>query len=278
MCYKTCIVCSIFMLLCRLLKIKMRQRIKVEKSIFSNIEKYHPGFSVDCVVITYHQRKVKILLNKSEIMGSWMLPGGFVGKDEDVDDAVHRILRERTGLKDIYLQQFHLFGKANRTNLMYNKKILDLIVSDPEELENYEKFFVKRFISMGYFALVNFENISTPEKYEDICNWFSIDEIPPLYTDHNLIIEKAIGVIQFLIDSLPIGYQLLPEKFILPDLRCIYECILGKKLDKRNFQKKMLSSGAIIRLDERKIVNTYPHPYYYTFNKDKIKNWDWYFY
>ncbi len=233
------------------------------------MENVHPAFSVDCVIITFHEKKLKVLLNKFDFIDKWMLPGGWVQKDEDIDIAALRILKERTGLENVYLMQFHCFGKANRTNLEENKMILEALGELPDEML---KLFVTRFISVGYFALVKYDNIIIEDRKSDIYQWVDLDNIPKLYTDHNYIIDKAINIIKLLIDYLPIGYRLLPEKFILPDLRAIYEGILGEPIDKRNFQKKMLSSGLIRRLDERKEVSTYPNPYFYVFNKEKFSN------
>lgn len=243
--------------------------MNTENTFWEGLNDCHPGFSVDCVVVTYYKREIKILINKVNRIGQWMLPGGFVKNNEDVDDAVYRILKDRTGLKNIYLQQFHLFGAVNRTDLNINNKILESFSDDLQQMEYYKKYFVSRFITMGYFALVNFEKITLPEKYQDLCHWFSLSEIPHLYSDHNLIIEKAIQTIRQQINYLPIGSQMLPEKFILPDLRAVYEELLGKKLDRRNFQKKMISSGKIQRLDvsEDKIT---PYPHYYKFLQQNL--------
>lgn len=242
--------------------------MNVKRGYIDCLDEAHPGFSVDCVIITFYDKKLKVLLNKSELINKWMLPGGWVLKDEDVDTAACRILKERTGLDNVYLRQFYLFGKANRTNLDENKAILE---AARELTDEKVKQFVTRFISIGYFALIKYEDAIIEDRENDICMWVDLDCIPQLYTDHNQIIDKAIDIIQLLIDYLPIGYQLLPEKFIIPDLRAIYEGILRQPLDKRNFQKKMLASGLITRLDERKVVNTYPHPYYYIFNKEKME-------
>lgn len=228
---------------------------------------YHPGFSIDCVVITFHNKKMKVLLNKLNNFRKWMLPGGLVKREEDVDCAARRILYDRVGLNNIYLKQFHLFGKPNRTNPKENEEFVEKSMTATES--NIE-FFTQRFISMGYFALVRYETVLIEEREEDHYQWFNINEIPNLYTDHNEIINKALEFIRLLVDYIPLGYNLLPEKFTLPDLRAVYEAIFGKSLDKRNFQKKMLNSELIIRLDERKQVSTYPKPYLYIFDKSKL--------
>lgn len=236
-----------------------------------NYADFQPGLSIDCVIISYHEKKIKVLLNKFNYADKWMLPGGFVRKDEDIDVAAHRILKERTGIANAYLMQFHCFGKANRTNMEENMDIL----SDTGLLsDEHLCFFASRFISVGYFALIKYDDVKIERREKDIYYWCNLDKIPPIYTDHKDIIEKAINTIRLFIDYLPIGYRLLPEKFILSDLRAIYDSILPQPVDKRNFQKKMLSSGLIERLDEKKLVGTYPQPYYYVFNKERIKSFN----
>ena len=229
-------------------------------------DKIHPGFSIDCVIITFHNNKLKILLNKLLLNDKWMLPGGYVYKEEDLDQAAYRILKGRTGVKDIYLEQFHTFGDYNR-------------VKPEETLRIYNNYGVKeddlkkqpRFITTGYFALVKYDRVKIKEKKEDICKWFNIDEVPELYGDHNIIIKRALNFIKIQIEQLPIGFEILPEKFTISELRKLYEAILGKELDRRNFQKKMLSSEQIIKLDERKETGTNQQPILFSFNKQKIK-------
>lgn len=227
----------------------------------------HPGLSIDCVIITYHERKLKVLLNKSEIMGKWMLPGGFVKNKEDIDAAAIRILLERTGMKDIYLKQFQTFGNVDRVDIEENKRILNRFTKTSKIAR---RFFGMRFVTIGYFALVKYDDMPIQaEKESDNSQWVDIKHVPPLYVDHNYIIEEALNMIKLMIDHFPLCFQLLPKKFILPELKALYEGILGYPLDKRNFQKKMLTSGLITRLDERKPVNTSPQPYYYIFNSDQ---------
>lgn len=231
-----------------------------------NYTDYHPGLSVDCVVITYYERKLKVLLTESYIMDKWMLPGGFVKNNEDIDDAAIRILRERTGIKNLYLKQFQTFGKVDRVDIEENKQILKRLKASAAA----RRFYSSRFVTVGYFALVKYDEIAMEAGKDSwIHKWVDVNDVPVLYTDHNHVINEALNMIRLMIDHFPLIDQLLPEKFILPDLKAMYEGILGHSLDKRNFQKKMLTSGLIKRLDERKPVNTCPQPYYYIFNKDR---------
>lgn len=221
--------------------------------------------SVDCVVLAFHQGNLKVLLNKFKISDKWMLPGGFVHIDEDIDDAANRILKARVGLDNLYLKQFHLFGNCDRTRKDESLKMLDSWGIIPED----GHWFLKRFVSMGYYALVEYNKvqINHDNEVEDVA-WFDLDKLPPLYADHNLIVEKAIKTMRIQIGIIPIGYELLPEKFTMPELRLIYEAILGYELDRRNFQRKMLSVGLINRLNEKRKNGAHKAPYLYSFNKE----------
>jgi hypothetical protein len=210
-------------------------------------EIFQPATSVDCVIFGFQEGVLKILLNKFHAFGKWMLPGGFIKKNESIDEAVYSILKTRTGLENVYLHQFHTFGEVNRTDIEENKQVLK--AQGFSEAEMHDHWLVQRFISVAYYALVDYSqvNIRTPEGEET--RWFNLNEIPPLYSDHNHIVEKALYCIRTQITITPVGYKLLPERFTLTELRLIYETILGKKLDRRNFQRKILSSGLVNRLD-----------------------------
>ncbi|PXV69086.1 NUDIX domain-containing protein [Dysgonomonas alginatilytica] len=203
-----------------------------------------PSVSIDCTIFGFHDGILKVLLNKFKTNRKWMLPGGFVFLNENINNAAHRILSERTGLNEVYLKQFYLFGDTERVQPDENKQILDATgINQPHWL-------LDRFVSIGYYALVNHSQLRIYSTESEKVEWFHINEIPKLYGDHNRIIEKAIRSIRSQINSIPIGYELLPEKFTMSDLRIIYETILDRKLDRRNFQRKMLSTGVIIKLDE----------------------------
>lgn len=222
--------------------------------------------SVDCVVLAFHQGELKVLLNKFKISDKWMLPGGFVYMDEHVDDAADRLIKDRVGLDNIYLKQFHLFGNCDRTRKEESLKMLNSWGISPEA----GHWFLKRFVSMGYYALVEYDKvtISTNKDEEDVA-WFPLENLPPLYADHSAIVEKAIKTIRIQVGIIPIGYKLLPEKFTMPELRLIYEAILGIELDRRNFQRKMLSVGLIKRLEEKRKNGAHKAPYLYSFNEEK---------
>lgn len=206
-----------------------------------------PSISIDCVILGFHDGILKILLNKFDTNQKWMLPGGFVYMNENVNDAAYRILSERTGLTELYLKQFYLFGDIGRVPLEDNKLIF---TTDTDQPAKNPEWLVERFVSVGYYALVEYSQIKIKAAKNEEIQWVQTNEVPDLYGDHNKIINKAIQSLRYQINTIPIGYELLPEKFTMSDLRLIYETILDRKLDRRNFQRKMLNSGYIIKLDE----------------------------
>lgn len=231
-------------------------------------DEYLDSISVDCAIFSFHEGEIKVLLNKLLKSSTWMLPGGFVRVDENVDDAACRVLHIRTGLKDVFLKQFHLFGECNRIDFSDNKKFIEEL--DMEE--EMAKWYLRRFVTMGYYALVEYGkvNLNIYHEVEDL-EWFSLNKLPNLYSDHQYIIESAISSIRVQLGYVPIGYQLLPEKFTMPELRMVYESIIGKELDRRNFQRKMLSVGLIKKLEEKRKSGAHKAPYLYCFNKEKYE-------
>lgn len=233
-------------------------------------ENVHPGFSIDCVVFCFANRKIKILLNKFTFGEHWQLPGGFMFKTEDAEQAAARILTERTETTDIFLKQFHLFSGINRTNIDENETYIDArkkeyIEVDPEDTE---RWYLNRFVTLGYYAFIKKE-IKLVKDYEVKGKWFDLNSLPVLYSDHRLIIDTALENIRSQITLLPVAQSLLPEKFTMSEFRKIYEIILGKNIDRRNFQRKALMSNVVVQLDEVIDKEAYNSPILYEFNKEK---------
>jgi 8-oxo-dGTP diphosphatase len=225
------------------------------------------GISIDNVIFGFHENQLKVLLLQSTNKTTWMLPGGFVNKEEHIDEAASRILKERTGLSAIYLQQFYAFGQPDRAN---NKLLLDFL----QELNrNYDKdnWALQRFISLGYYALVEFAKVSPhhPGEITIASSWHDLDKLPNLLMDHKQIIDKALGELRLKINYQPIGYNLLPKEFPMKSLQSIYETILGRKLDRANFNRKMLSYEILDRKEKHFTGGAHKAPYLYSFNKKK---------
>jgi len=197
----------------------------------------------------------------------WALPGGFVHGEESLELAATRVLKERTGLDDIFLKQFNVFSDPQRSNV--NPAVKDLIESG-RDFDN--EWFDQRFISVGFYALVDFSKAELkPDFFSDLCTWQSLSEINTLILDHNEILNKALETLRFQLNYQPIGYNLLPDKFTMPELQKLYETILGKELDRRNFQRKMLSYNILNKLEERKTGGAHKAPYLYEFNLENYQ-------
>jgi ADP-ribose pyrophosphatase YjhB (NUDIX family) len=227
-----------------------------------NANQYLESVSLDCVIFGFHNNQLKVLLLKMKYTHEWALPGGFVKLNETVEEAAARILRERTSLGDIFLKQFRVFSDPERSKI--NPAVKDLIESgDHPDMEWFEK----RFISIGMYALVDFTKvIPVPDYFSEEAVWKSLDEIGTLILDHNLIVQKALNTLRLQISYQPIGYNLMPEKFTMPELQSLYETILGKTLDRRNFQRKILSFDILTKLPETKKGGAHKAPFLYEFN------------
>ncbi len=187
------------------------------------------ALTVDIVVFALDEEDLKVMLIQRDLkpfQGQWALPGGFVHVDETLDDAARRELHEETGLKDIFLEQLYTFGKLDR---------------DPRE----------RVVTVAYYSLVNLEGHDV-QASTDARNaaWFSLNELPDLAFDHAAILKVAHQRLQGKVRYQPIGFELLPEKFTLRQLQHLYEVILDRDLDKRNFRKKVLGMGIVQETDE----------------------------
>ena len=227
-----------------------------------------PHLAVDCVVFGFHAGELKILLTHWKQRGRWSLPGGFVRRDESVDDAAYRVLRLRTRLDQVYLEQFYTFGSLRRRDAEIEHML------EASEFEHAAAEWVReRFISVGYFALVDFSQVTPTADgvLTDDCRWWDIKSHPPLLFDHEEILERALQTLRTLLRHRPIGLNLFPESFTLPELQRLYEVILGRPLDRRNFQKKMLDLGILERIGERRGEGVRRAPYLYRFNQPRYE-------
>lgn len=228
-------------------------------------EIYLAHISLDCVLFGFHQNQLKVLLLKMKGRKEWGLPGGFVGKEETLELAASRVLKERTGLSNIFLQQFHVFSEPDRGNQLQVVEELKKDNHFPIEIE----WFRQRFISVGFYALVEFSQVHpTPDSFSEACQWQDLPEVGKLMLDHNRILQKAQETLQLQLSHQPIGYNLLPSTFTIPELQSLYEAILGKKLDRRNFHRKITTYGILKKLNERRSGVAHKAPDLYSFDLD----------
>ncbi|GAA4420214.1 NUDIX domain-containing protein [Nibrella viscosa] len=226
-----------------------------------------PSLSLDCVIFGFHDHELKVLLLKYRNVDALALPGGFVHKEESIDEAAGRVLRERTGLTDIYLEQFYVFGQKERQNHLFNKTII--------EAQGFQlpadHWFIRRYVSVGYYALVDFlDVIPSPDYLSDSIDWYDVQTMPPLLLDHGQIVRKALDTLRTLLEHNPAGFgrraaPLLPDTFTMADLQRLYETILDQKLLRTNFQRKMLSLKVLERVDKKRTGKAHKAPYLYRF-------------
>lgn len=185
--------------------------------------------AVDCIIFGFDGKELNLLLIKRNFppaQGEWSLMGGFLKKEESVDEAAERVLKKLTGLCNVFLEQLQGYGKIER---------------DPGE----------RVISIAYYALIKIDDYDEElaEKYN--AQWFPINDFPGLIFDHNIMVDKALRRLRRKAQNQPLGFELIPQKFTIPQLQRLYEAIFGKQFDKRNFRKKILSFQVLNKLEEK---------------------------
>lgn len=241
----------------------MRQEETLEEWLERAQRDFLAHISLDCVVFGFHAGQLKILLTKLKHEEKRALPGGFVMTRETLEEAAIRTLQERTGLENIFLQQFCVFSDPRRNESNMKPQTL---LREGIPLER-TLFFSQRFISVGFYALVEFSRVvPRADILSDSCDWYTLDQRGPLILDHDQILETALATLRSQLSYQPIGYNLLPRKFTLPELQQLYEAILGKKLDRRNFQRKIFSYGILRSLDEKRTGVAHKAPYLYSFD------------
>jgi 8-oxo-dGTP diphosphatase len=188
-----------------------------------------PALTVDCVVFGLDERELEVMLIQRALApfeGKWALPGGFVRLDETVADAARRELEEETGLRDVFLEQLYTFSAVDR---------------DPRE----------RVVSVAHYALVNLRDHSVHAATDaSAAAWFGVHDVPTLAFDHAEILQTALERLRGKLRYQPIGFELLPKKFTLSQLQRLYELVLERELDKRNFRKRVLAMDLLVELDE----------------------------
>lgn len=230
--------------------------------------KINPNVSVDNVILGFDQNDLKVLLierrkGTSVDVDFLALPGDLIYEHEDLDEAANRILLELTGLKEIYLQQFHTFGSPNRISKKEDLEWIKQVRAHPEA----------RVITIAYYTLVNIEHYDPkPSGFADSAIWVSTSNLPNLAFDHNQIFEKALDSLRWQLYRQPIGFELLPEKFTMAQLQRLYEIILQTELDKRNFRRKILKTDLIIPLDEKQLGVAHKPAQLYSFDKEKFNS------
>ena len=234
--------------------------------ISKNKHELNPRVSADCVIFGFDLNQLKVLLIEREpvegVDATWALPGDLIFEDEHLDRAAERVLKELTGLENIYLEQVGAFGNPERLNRPNDQRWLKAVRKNPDE----------RVITVGYFSLVNMNDyMPQASSFAKAAYWVPLDEIQELAFDHLDILHAAMAKLKDKIRLQPIGFNLLPEKFTLTELHKLYEAILGRDLDKRNFRRKMLKLGIVESLDERQLGVPHKPSQYFRFNASNFR-------
>ncbi|MEN0056206.1 MAG: NUDIX domain-containing protein [Mucilaginibacter sp.] len=200
--------------------------------------------AVDCIVFGFDGEVLKLLLIKRGFQpekGNWSLMGGFVQDTESLDQAANRILKQLTGLEGVYLEQLFTFGEPTR---------------DP----------IERTVSVAYFALIDIQKYQTQMSSDYQAEWFQLKRTPKLVFDHQEMLEQARKRIRYKAAMHPILFELLPTKFTIPQLQNLYECVFNTTIDKRNFSKRVLATGLLIKLADKDKAGSKRGAYYYQLN------------
>jgi len=220
----------------------------IQQLIAEQIDFFRIAISVDCVLFGFENNEFKVLLIKSdleEFRDKWSLLGDLVRPDENLDSASYRILRERTGLEDVFLEQVYTFGDVHRHP-------------------------AGRVITTAYYSLVDIRDHHLKLEHYQL-HWHPVKDITTLAFDHKTILDTCIRQLQNKIEDHPIIFNLLPEKFSLRELQCLYEAILGQKVDRRNFRKRFFQMDWLLDLNE--LEQNVPHRpgKLYQFNEARFK-------
>ena len=204
--------------------------------------------TVDTVILTIKNNSLNVLLvrrNNEPFKDKWAIPGGYVRMSENLDEAAVRVLKEKTNVENIYLEQLYTFGDPLRHP-------------------------VSRVITCAYFALIRSEDVDVVTT--DELAWHKVSELPPLAFDHKEIIEYALKRTRERLEMCPVAYQLLNEKFTLTEMQKAYEMIMEKKLDKRNFRKKVITTDGLRELNEFSKTSSKRPARLYTFDNIKLNS------
>ncbi len=221
---------------------------EIKKYVRSLEKEAIPQLSINCVTFGFHEKTLQVIVNKLQLGGTTLhvLPGGYIRQTEHVTDAVERIVKESTGLKNILFRQFAVFGDASRS---FGTELGALAAEADVEDRELLKFVSQRFVSICYLALVDFNKIDLkPTQFLEAAQWLPVAEAKLLAMDHGAIVDSARQSLVRELPYLPIASNLLPPTFTLPELHALVEAILGRGVDRPNFRRKILKSDMLVKV------------------------------
>ena len=253
-------------------ELKFDTEMKPQEMHALSEQNYIQQVSIDCVIFGYQQKELKVLVPKLNFKGDfWALPSGFIFQDESIDEAASRILEGRTGIKNIYLEQFRVFGNTERSSLQFLEQLIKLnqekVGAKGYNRKEFE-WFTRRFISISYYALVDINKV-VPQKNEidQSIEWYNVKALPSMIMDHKEIVKKALETLRLNLDQKLIAFNLLPETFTMKEVQELYEAIYDKPFARNNFQKKILDLAVLERLEKKFTGAANKAPYLYRFQK-----------
>jgi ADP-ribose pyrophosphatase YjhB (NUDIX family) len=232
--------------------------------------KYRSNVTVDCAIFGYHGGELKLLLVKNKVITKWCMPGGFIRKDETLNEAAARITAERTGIENLFLKQFKTFGDPgrNKTDAFDANKLYELTGVRMKK----GNWLLGETVSVGFYAISDIVNATPNADFlSSECQWFPVHELPKLAFDHNEMADEALFAMRMHLYHFPIGKNLLPKRFTLKEIKLFYEVMSGKTLHVTNFPNKLISIGLIEKTNEKKSIGAHRAPTYYKFNEKRYQ-------
>ena len=227
---------------------------------------YRPNLTVDCAIFGYDAGELKLLLVKNKLVTKWCLPGGYVRKNERLDQAAARVTTERTTIENLFLKQFKTFGDPGRSEseAVDQERLFALTGIRLRQ----DSWLMGETVSVGFYAISDLANaIPQADFLSSECAWFSVEQLPQLGFDHGEMVREALSTMRLHLYHYPVGKSLLPTKFTLKEIKRFYEVMSGKALHITNFPNKLLAIGLIQKTDEKRPIGAHRSPTYYTFNE-----------
>jgi 8-oxo-dGTP diphosphatase len=235
-----------------------------------NPGQYLKNVAIDNVIFGYHNKELKVLLQRLNGFTKWTVTGGYIKRTETIMQAADRIAFSRTGLQHLFLQQFRVFGSPQRSK--DEEFTPERISIQSGNIVDADFWIFDYFVSIGFYTLTEFSLVSINKgSFDAEIKWWPITDLPILLFDHKEIVAEALKALQFHIYHYPVGYELLPEKFTLPEIHSLYETILHKSLDSRNFTRRLLATKIIKKLKETRSIGAHRSPFLYQFDRRKYE-------
>lgn len=250
----------------------MESREELQHFLKEGYRNYRPYLTIDCAIFGYHNGELQLLLAMNTAFTMWCLPGGYVRKDENLDQAATRITTDRTRIDNLFLKQFKTFANPGRNDprgVIDKQRLFELT----QVMVDEGSWLMGETISVGFYAITDIVNTKPKADFlSSEFRWFSVDKLPPLGFDHDEMVSEALVSMRTHLYHFPIGKSLLQQKFTLKEIKDFYEVMSGKKLNASNFPNKLIALGLIVKLKEKRNIGAHRSPTYYMFDAKTYEN------